>query len=65
MPDNLITLTDIEALPETIVSVIEVNEGKDAKSVADSWSGGTAVVVANALQSLAARDNAGQEVVRL
>jgi hypothetical protein len=65
MPDSLIHLEDIDALPETIVSVIEVNEGKDAKSVAASWSGSTAVAVASALQSLAARDNAGQEVVRL
>lgn len=65
MPNNLVRLDDISALPETVVSIIEVNEGKDAKKVAASWSGSTAVAVANALQSLAARDAGGVEVVRL
>lgn len=65
MPNNIVRLDDISALPETVVSIIEVNEGKDAKAVAASWSGSTAVAVANALQSLAARDAGGVEVVRL
>lgn len=65
MPDNMLKLSDIELLPETVVSVIEFNEGKDAQTVAASWSGSTSIVVANALKSLAARDAAGDEVVRL
>lgn len=67
MPDNLIYLesSNIELLPEVIVSAIEVNEGKDAQTVAASWSGNTSVVVAKAMQGLATRDAGGQEVVRL
>jgi hypothetical protein len=67
MPDRLIFLEgqNIEMLPEIIVSTIQVNEGKDKASVAASWSGNTSVVVAKAMQALATRDAAGQEVVRL
>jgi hypothetical protein len=47
-----ITLTDHNNLAELIVSTIEVNEGADTAKVAASWSGGTALVIANSLKSL-------------
>ncbi len=67
MPDNLIFLeaSNVDLLPEVIVSAIEVNEGRNAQQVAASWSGNTSVVVAKAMRALAERDAAGQEVVRL
>jgi hypothetical protein len=68
MPDNLIWLEDIKALSETIVSVIEVNEGRDKQSVAASWSGDTSIVIAKALNAMVpatASDDDGQAVVRL
>lgn len=67
MPDNLLWLEDVNALSETIVSAIEVNEGRDKQSVADSWGDGKSVVVANALRDLATSDagSGDQEVVAL
>jgi len=68
MPDNLIWLEDVSILSETIVSVIEVNEGKDKGAVAASWSGDKSIVIANALKSMVATGgdaDTGQEVVRL
>jgi len=34
-----------------VVSAIEVNEGRDRDTVANSWSGDTSVVVAHALRT--------------
>lgn len=56
LPERTILLDDLAALPETIVSLIQVNEGADAASVAQSWSGNTAVVVANAIRHLATQN---------
>lgn len=49
-----IVLEDYTKLAEVIVSIIEVNEGKDADEVAGSWSGDTSLVVANAVKDLKA-----------
>lgn len=67
MPDNLIYLegSNIDNLPEVIVSTIQVNEGQTKEEVAASWSGDTAIVVAKAMRNLASKDASGQEVVRL
>ena len=66
MPDDLYWLEAVDALPELIVSLIEVAEGRDKAAVAASWSGSTSVAVANALNSAVARVDGGtQEVVRL
>lgn len=43
---------DHEKVAEVIVSAIQVAEGFDKASVASSWSGSTAMVVANAIGSL-------------
>lgn len=58
-----VTLSDYTKLSEVIVSLIEVTEGRDAKDVAASWSGDTALVVANAVKDLALGGDAA--VVRL
>lgn len=50
-----IPLADHTKLSEVIVSAIEVTEGRDVDAVASSWSGNTAVVVANAIKGLPAK----------
>jgi hypothetical protein len=66
MPKNLLWLEDLDALTETIVSVIEVNEGRDKAKVAQSWGGDKSLVVANALRDMVVAGAAGdQGVVRL
>lgn len=64
LPQRVIQLTDIKALAETIVSLIQVNEGAYAADVAKSWTGSTAVAVATAIAGLPARPGAGG-IVRL
>lgn len=48
-------LEDASKLAETVISTIQVTEGANAADVAASWSGSTAVVVANALKGLPSR----------
>ncbi|MEP3670361.1 MAG: hypothetical protein ABJN42_26935, partial [Roseibium sp.] len=50
-----IPLEDINALAETVTSIIQVNEGARAADVAGSWSGSTAVAVANAIGGMPAK----------
>jgi hypothetical protein len=50
--ERAVPLADHTKLSEVIVSVIQANEGVDAKTVADSWSGDTAMIVAKAVGSL-------------
>jgi hypothetical protein len=50
---RVIRLSDISKLGEVIVSAIEVAEGRDKDSVADSWGAGTDLVVRNAVRDLA------------
>ena len=52
MGERAILLTDHKALSEVIVSIIEVNEGTDAATVAASWSGNTSLVVSKAISGL-------------
>lgn len=47
--DRIIALQNVDALAETVVSVIQVNEGERAEDVTASWSGSTAVAVRDAL----------------
>lgn len=54
MPERTICLEDVNSLAETIVSVLQVHQGEDAKAVASSWSGDKSLVVASALDSLPA-----------
>ncbi len=52
MGENAIWLDDYNSLAEVIVSIIEVNEGRDKDAVAGSWSGNTSLVVASAIKDL-------------
>jgi hypothetical protein len=47
----VLRLKDYRRLAEVVVSAIEVNEGRDRDTVANSWSGDTSVVVAHALRT--------------
>lgn len=55
LPERTILLEDVDKLAETVISTIQVTEGANVAEVAASWSGSTAVVVANALRGLPAR----------
>jgi hypothetical protein len=48
---RVLRLKDYRRLAEVVVSAIEVNEGRDRDTVANSWSGDTSVVVAHALRT--------------
>jgi hypothetical protein len=52
--ENVLRLSDHTKLAEVIVSAIEVIQGRGIGSVAKSWSGSTAIVVAHALRQLPA-----------
>ncbi len=56
--DRLLWLQDTAHLPEVIVSAIQVVKGDDKDTVAASWTGGTAVAVAEALAGLPAKGSA-------
>lgn len=62
LPQRVIVLDDHTKLAETIVSVIQVNEGANKANVVNSWDQKTSVVVANAMNSLAT--NAGSRGVQ-
>ena len=55
LPERTILLSDVDRLAETVVSAIQVNEGAGVEDVTASWSGSTALVVANALQGMSGR----------
>lgn len=65
LPERTIQLQDVDALAETVVSLIQVNEGARAADVAASWSGSTAMVVADALKGMPARTGRGGGLQRL
>lgn len=50
---NAIKLQDNKLLGEVIISIMQVNEGVDKKTVASSWDGSTNLVVADAIKDLA------------
>lgn len=62
---NTIVLDDHNDLSEVIVSIIEINEGKDVKSVAASWDGSTALVVSNATKHLSPTSSVESTSIRL
>lgn len=53
--ENVLPLSDYTKLAEVIVSAIEHTEGKDAATVAASWSDSTSVVVRHAMGGLTKR----------
>lgn len=54
---RVIRLKDHKSLAETIVSAIEVAEGRDADSSAGAWGGSTAKIVHDAVKSLPRRSS--------
>ncbi|MCE6958798.1 hypothetical protein LAZ40_07015 [Cereibacter sphaeroides] len=54
LPERTIALEDVNALAETVVSLMQVTAGARAADVAASWSGSTSLVVANALKGVPA-----------
>jgi hypothetical protein len=64
LPQRIINLADYTKLAETVVSAIQIFEGDTKASVAASWDGSTAVVVADAVRALAEK-SARQGVQRL
>ena len=60
---RVLMLSDYHKLAECVVSAIEINEGRDAGEVTESWSDETALVIANAVGSLVP-EAAGGAVVR-
>lgn len=63
--ERSIKVTDHTKLAEVIVSTLQVIEGHDPKTVIDSWSGDTSLVVSSAISSLTKSAGAGTGVVRL
>jgi hypothetical protein len=49
---NAVVLEDYHSLSELMVSLIEINEGRDKDDVISSWSGTTAVVIASAVKDI-------------
>jgi hypothetical protein len=63
---NVVVLTDSTKLSEVIVSIMEVNEGRDVEDVASSWSGDTSLVVRSAVSGLSKSESASETgIVRL
>ncbi len=63
--ERAMLVSDHTKLAEVIVSTIQVIEGHDHAAVAQSWSGDTSLVVAEATRGLVARGASGSGVVRL
>lgn len=63
---NVIVLSDSTKLSEVIVSIMEVNEGRDADTVVASWSGDTSLVVKTVVSGLTkAADASDTGIIRL
>jgi hypothetical protein len=65
LPERTVVLDDVDALAETVVSLIQVNEGARAADVAASWGDGKALVIANALKGVPAKPGSGRGIRRL
>ena len=61
---NVILLSDYTKLSETIVSIIQIQEGADSATVASSWSDDTSLVVRRATSGLQTTGSAKSAVVR-
>lgn len=62
---RVIHLADHTKMAEVIVSAIQVAEGTDHKTVADSWDGTTSLVVSKAIKGVAVGTNVSTGVVSL
>lgn len=55
MGERAIAVTDVMAIPEIIVSLLESVAGKDTEEIINSWDGDTQLAVRNALSGVPAR----------
>lgn len=55
MGERAIAVTDVRAIPEIIVSLLESVAGKDTEEIINSWDGDTQLAVRNALSGVPAR----------
>ena len=55
MGERAISVTDVDAIPEIIVSLLESVAGKDTEDIINSWDGDTQLAVRNAISGLPAR----------
>lgn len=62
---HVIPLADHKKLAEVIVSAIQIAEGADHDAVAKSWSGDTAVVVANATRDIVSKKPGSSGAIKL
>lgn len=52
-----IVVSDCTKIPEIIVSILELNAGKDKEKILASWDSSTALVVSTAINSLTVTDS--------
>jgi hypothetical protein len=66
MPERVLVIPDFTTIAEVIVSTLQVHAGVDKDVVARSWSGDTALIVANAMKGIVpgAGKDSGSGVVR-
>lgn len=57
MGERAIAVTDVKAIPEIIVSLLENVAGRDSEDIINSWDGDTQLAVRNALSGLPAQKN--------
>ena len=55
MGERAISVTDVDAIPEIIVSLLENVAGRDTEDIINSWDGDTQLAVRNALSGLPAQ----------
>ena len=55
MGERAISVTDVNAIPEIIVSLLESVAGRDTEDIINSWNGDTQLAVRNALSGLPTR----------
>jgi len=55
MGERAISVTDVNAIPEIIVSLLESVAGRDTEDIINSWDGDTQLAVRNAIGGLPTR----------
>ncbi|AQT06277.1 hypothetical protein [Acetobacter persici] len=62
--ERALFLSDYTKLSELIVSTIQISEGESAETVADSWSGDTALVIRESTRGLSKSNGSSKGVTR-
>ena len=61
--DNSLYVENIDKIPEIIVSILELHNGKAVTDIVNSWDGSTALVVKKALGNLATTQNNAEGLI--